>query len=43
MLAFEESNFLNFKFKYLREKEFVSKTILACLSGDQLGSINEKI
>ena len=43
MLACAELNFSNFKFEYLRENEFVSKTILACLSGDQLGSINEKI
>ena len=42
MLACAESNFLNFKFEYLRENEFLRKTILACLSGDQMGSINEK-
>ena len=30
------------KFEYLRENEFLRKTILACLSGDQMGSINEK-
>ena len=29
--------------EYLRENKLLSKTILACLSGDQLGSINEKI
>ena len=43
VLACAELNFSNFKFEYLRENEFVSKTILACLSGVQLGSINEKI
>ena len=42
MLACAESNFLKFKFEYLRENEFLRKTILACLSGDQKGSINEK-
>ena len=42
MLACAESNFLNFKFEYLRKNEFLRKTILACLSGDQMGSINEK-
>ena len=42
MLACAESNFLNFKFEYLRENEFLRKTILACLSGTQMGSINEK-
>ena len=35
-------NFSKFKFEYLRENEFLRKTILACLSGDQMGSINEK-
>ena len=40
MLA--ESNFLNFKFEYFRENEFLRKTIWACLLGDQMGSINEK-
>ena len=33
---------MNFKFEYLRENEFLSKTILACLSGAQMGSIHEK-
>ena len=42
MLAFAESNFPNFKFEYLRENEFLRKTILACLSGAQMGLINEK-
>ena len=42
MLACVESNFSKFKFEYLRENEFLRKTILACLSGDQMGSINEK-
>ena len=27
--------------EYLRENEFLSKTILACLSGAQMGSIHE--
>ena len=43
MLACAESNFSNFKFEYLRENEFLRKTILACLSGAQVGSIHEKI
>ena len=30
------------KFEYLRENEFLRKTILACLSGAQMGSIHEK-
>ena len=42
MLACGESNFSNFKFEYLREKEFLGKTILACLSWDQMGLITEK-
>ena len=42
MLACLESNFLNFKFKYFRENEFLRKTILACISGTQMGSIHEK-
>ena len=42
MLACAESNFSNFKFKYLCENEFLRKTILACLSGAQMGSIHEK-
>ena len=42
MLACVESNFFNFKFEYLRENEFLRKTIIACLSMDQMGSINEK-
>ena len=42
MLACAESIFSNFKFEYLRENEFLRKTILACLSGDQMGLINEK-
>ena len=41
MLACAESNFSNFKFEYLRENEFLRKTILACLSGAQMGSIHE--
>ena len=32
----------NLEFEYLRENEFLSKTILACLSGAQMGSIHEK-
>ena len=42
MLACAESNFSNFKFEYLRENEFLRKTILVCLSGVQMGLINEK-
>ena len=42
MLACAESNFSNFKFEYLCENEFLRKTILACLSGAQMGSIHEK-
>ena len=42
MLACAESNFPNFKFEYLRENEFLRKTILACLSGAQMGLICEK-
>ena len=42
VLACAESNFLKFKFEYLRKNEFLRKTILACLSGDQMGLINEK-
>ena len=42
MLACAESNFSNFKFEYLRENEFLRKTILACLSGVQMGLIHEK-
>ena len=42
MLACVESNFSNFKFEYLHENEFLRKTILACLSGAQMGLINEK-
>ena len=34
--------FYYFKFRYLCKNEFLRKTILACLSGDQMGSINEK-
>ena len=41
VLACAESSLSNFKFKYLRENEFLRKTILACLSGDQMGLINE--
>ena len=37
-----ESNFSNFKFEYLPESEFLRKTILACLSGAQMGPIHEK-
>ena len=35
-------NFLNFEFEYLRENEFLSKTILACLSWSKVGLIHEK-
>ena len=42
VLACVESNFSYFQFEYLRENEFLTKTILACLSGAQMGSINEK-
>ena len=42
MLASAESNFANFKFEYFRENEFLRKTILVCLSGTQMGSINKK-
>ena len=42
MLACAESNFSSFKFEYLRENELLRKTILASLSGDQMGLINEK-
>ena len=42
MLACAESNFSNFKFEYLCKNEFLRKTILACLSGAQMGLINEK-
>ena len=42
MLACAESNFSKLKFEYLRENEFLRKTILACLSGAQMGLINEK-
>ena len=42
MLACTESNFSNFKFEYLRENKFLRKTILACLSGAQMGLIHEK-
>ena len=37
-----ESNFSNFEFEYLRENKFLSKTILACLSGAQMSLIHEK-
>ena len=43
MLACADSNFSNFKFEYLRKNKFLRKTILACLSGAQMGSIHEKI
>ena len=42
MLACAESNFSNFTFEYLREKEFLRKTSLVCLTGAQMGSIHEK-
>ena len=42
MLACAEANFSNLKFEYLPENEFLRKTILACLSGTHMGSINEK-
>ena len=36
--------FLNLKFEYLRDSESLSKTFLACLSGDHVGLKNhEKI
>ena len=41
MLAWAVSNFSNFKLEYLRENEFLSETVLACLFGAQMGSINE--
>ena len=41
-VSLRESYFLNFKFEYLCENEFLRKTILACLSGAQMGSIHEK-
>ena len=34
--------FLNFKFEYLHENEFLRKNNLACLSETQMGLINEK-
>ena len=34
-------NVSNFKFEYLCENEFLRKTILACLSGAQMGLIHE--
>ena len=37
-----ESNFSNLKFEYLRENELLSKTILAFLSGAQVGWIFRK-
>ena len=37
-----ETNFLNLKFEYLSEKEFWRRTILARLSGAQMGLIHEK-
>ena len=43
VLACAESDFSNFKFEYLRENKYLRKTILACLSGDQMGSIMKKI
>ena len=42
MLACAESNFSNCKFEYLRENEFLRKSILACLSGTQMDLINER-
>ena len=42
MLACAELNFFNFKFEYPHENEFLRKTILAYLSGAQMGSIHEK-
>ena len=41
MLA-AKSNFSNLKFEYVSVNEFLRKTILACLSGAHMGSINEK-
>ena len=35
----EESSFSNLEFEYLRENELLSETILACLSGAQMGLI----
>ena len=43
VLVCAESNFSNFKFEYLHKNEFLRKTILAYLSGTQMGSINKKI
>ena len=42
MLACGDSNIPNFKFEYLHENEFLRKTVLACLSAAQMGSIYEK-
>ena len=36
-----ESNFSNFECEDFRENEFLSKTIVACLSGAQVGSMHE--
>ena len=35
--------FLNFEFEYHCKNEFLSKTIIAYLSGAQIGKIREKI
>ena len=40
MLAFAELNFWNCNFEYFRENKFLRKTLLACLSGAQMGSIH---
>ena len=42
-ITLREVDFLNFEFEYLSENEFLCKTILACLTGVQMGSIYEKI
>ena len=41
VLACAESKFLNWKFEYLCENEFLSETILTSLSGAQMGWIND--
>ena len=41
MLACAELNFSNKKLEYLRENEFLRKTILTCLLGAQVGWSNE--
>ena len=41
VLACAELNFSNKKLEYLRENEFLRKTILTCLLGAQVGWSNE--